>query len=67
MRIIAFKNHFLIRKGCMCMFEGWVKCVSFVGMFFNVILNVIIVLVLKRGEGVERGEYFKICKYTILM
>ena len=51
----------------MCMFEGWVKCVSFVGMFFNVILNVIIVLVLKRGEGVERGEYFKICKYTILM
>ena len=42
MKIITFKNYFLIPKGAMCMFEGGVKCLSFVGMLFNMIINVTI-------------------------
>ena len=39
----------------MCMFERRVKCVSFVGMLFNLIINVIVFLVLKGVMGVFWG------------
>ena len=54
---IAFKIIFSMKKGYVYV---W-KRVSFAGMLFNVIINVIIFLVLK---GLK--EYFQICKYTFL-
>ena len=39
----------------MCIFEKRVKCVSFVGMLFNLIINVIVFLVLKGVMGVFGG------------
>ena len=39
----------------MCIFEKRVKCVSFVGILFNLIINVIVFLVLKGVMGVFGG------------
>ena len=57
--IIFLLELFLVWKGVMCMSGG---LVSFAGMFFNVIINVIIFLVLKGVMGVFVG-WVEMCEY----
>ena len=57
-QIVSFKIIFSMKGGYLYV---W-KCVSFAGMFFNVIINVIIFLVLKGVMGVFVG-WVKTCEY----
>ena len=50
--ILFILELFVVWKGVMCMFE---TRVSFMGMLFNVIINVITFLVLKGVMGVFEG------------
>ena len=56
--IVSFKIIFSMKGGYLYV---W-KCVSFAGMFFNVIINVIIFLVLKGVMGVFVG-WVEMCEY----
>ena len=56
--IVSFKITFSMKGGYLYV---W-KCVSFAGMFFNVIINVIIFLVLKGVMGVFVG-WVEMCEY----
>ena len=56
--IVSFKIIFSMKGGYLYF---W-KCVSFAGMFFNVIINVIIFLVLKGVMGVFVG-WVEMCEY----
>ena len=57
-QIVSFKIIFSMKGGYLYV---W-KCVSFAGMFFNVIINVIIFLVLKGVMGVFVG-WVEMCEY----
>ena len=57
-QIVSFKIIFSMKGGYLYV---W-KCVSFAGMFFNVIINIIIFLVLKGVMGVFVG-WVEMCEY----